>query len=152
MHLHRLGHHRCCCCHPLLLYGGGTTVEGSRDSRYHDIVRWKVVCGWKCHVTWSVRILAGYINTCFSLRFPLIPLYHMYYSQYIYILYIDIMYLKGRLEPVQTGFNRFYIFNKSMQLQPTRYKFLRQPNRKKNRTAVQSGLVPVFFRFIGLDL
>ena len=46
---------------------------------HNDIVRWKVVCGWKYHVTWSVRILAGYINTCFSLCFPLIPLYHMYY-------------------------------------------------------------------------
>ena len=32
-----------------------------------------------------------------------------------------------------------------MQLQPTRSKFLRQPNQKKNRTVVQSGLVPVFF-------
>ena len=62
------------------------------------------------------------------------------------------MYLKGQLELVQTGFNRFYIFNKSMQPQPTHYRFLRQPNQKKNRTVVQSGSVPVFFQFIGLDL
>ena len=53
------------------------------------------------------------------------------------------MYLKGRLELVQTGFNQFFMFNKLMQPQPTRYKYLRQLNRKKNWTAVQSGFFPV---------
>ena len=62
------------------------------------------------------------------------------------------MYLKGRLELVQTGFNQFFMFNKLMQPQPTHHKFLRQPNQKKNWTTVQSGSVPVFFWFIGLDL
>ena len=62
------------------------------------------------------------------------------------------MYLKGWFKLVKTGFNRFFIFNKSMQPQPTRYKFLRQLNQKKNQTTVQSGSVLVFFRFIGLDL
>ena len=43
---------------------------------------------------------------------------------------------------VQTGLNWFFKLNKSMQLQPTRYKFLRQPNRKKKQDHGQYLSVP----------
>ena len=49
-------------CHPLSLYGGGRKQRKEAQgvtSVLRDIVRWKAVCGWKCHVTWSVRNQQG---------------------------------------------------------------------------------------------
>ena len=62
MQMHRPGHH---CCRCMVVVEGSTCLL----AEVHD----------QCHVTWSVRNPAGYINACFSSRFPLIIVYYMLY-------------------------------------------------------------------------